>query len=99
MSKFPELDGLVSKFPSLVIESYGGACPLQCEGFYQGSAYYFRLRHGIASLSLGGRDVVGKPEYYEEVELSPEYEGDGFIESSDFIKVFTTLLESINSKK
>lgn len=99
MSKFPELDGLVSKFPSLVIESYGGACPLQCEGFYQGSAYYFRLRHGIASLSLGGRDVVGKPEYYEEVELYPEYDGDGFIESSDFIKVFTTLLESINSKK
>jgi hypothetical protein len=42
--------------------------------------------------------VVGKPEYYEEVELYPEYEGDGFIESSDFIKVFTTLLESINSK-
>jgi hypothetical protein len=99
MSKFPELDGLVSKFPSLVIESYGGACPLQCEGLYQGSAYYFRLRHGIASLSLGGRDVVGEPEYYEEVELYPEYEGDGFIESSDFIKVFTTLLESINSKK
>ena len=99
MSKFPELEGLVSKFPTLVIESYGGACPLQCEGLYQGNAFYFRLRHGVASLSLGGEDVVGKPDYYEEVELWPEYEGDGYIESTEFIKVFTDLLESLNSKK
>ena len=99
MSKFPELDELVSKFPTLVINFYGGACPLQCEGVYQGNAFYFRLRHGVASLSLGGEDVVGKPDYYEEVELSLDFQGDGYIESSEFIKVFTALLESINSKK
>jgi hypothetical protein len=98
VSKFPELLLLSEKFPSLAINSYGGMCPLQCEGVYLGMSFYFRLRHGIASLSLGGADVIGKPKYYEELLLSAEHEGDGYVEVSEFKKIFIILLESLKSK-
>lgn len=96
MSKFPELLLLSEKFPSLAIKSYGGMCPLQCEGVYLGMSFYFRLRHGIASLSLGGADVIGEPKYYEELILSAEH--DGYVEISEFKKIFIILLESLKSK-
>ncbi len=98
MSKFPEFEELVNKFPSIIIESYGGVAPLQCEGLFQGESFYFRLRHGIASLSYGGKDVVGEPEYYEEFSLAPYYDGDGYIEPKEFVKVFTLLLDRVIAK-
>jgi hypothetical protein len=98
MSKFQELEVLTKKYPSLVIESYGGMCPLQCEGRYLDEAYYFRLRHGVASLSLGGSDVIGEPKYYGESLLEGDNRGDGYVEMAEFVKIFDALLESIKSK-
>ena len=96
VSKFPELLLLSEKFPSLAINSYGGMCPLQCEGSYQGMSFYFRLRHGVASLSLGGSDVIGEPEFHEEFTLADG--ADGYVEVTEFINIFSELLESIKSK-
>jgi len=97
VSKFPELLLLGEKFPSLAINSYGGMCPLQCEGVYLGMSFYFRLRHGIASLSLGGADVIGEPKYYGEFLLEGDNRGDGYVEMAEFVKIFTKLLYNIKS--
>jgi hypothetical protein len=96
MNKFPELEILTQKYPSLIIDSYGGMCPLQCEGRYLDKSYYFRLRHGVASLALGGSDVIGEPEFYEELVLSDG--DDGYVEVAEFINIFSELLVSIKSK-
>ena len=98
MSKFPELLLLSEKFPSLAINSYGGMCPLQCEGSYLGKSFYFRLRHGVASLSLGGSDVIGEPEFHEEFILDDGADGYVDVEISEFKKIFIVLLESLKSK-
>ena len=95
MSKYPDLDTLTAKFPTLTIESYGGALPLQAEGLYRDLPYYFRLRHSWASLSLGGEDVVGAPLYYEELLIAPEGEDIGFAESKDYINIFSKLLNTL----
>jgi hypothetical protein len=98
MEKTSDLAPLLSKFSNLTVDSYGGSCPVQVEGFYEGKPYYFRLRHSWASLSLGGQDVVGEPEFFEELLIAPESEDIGFAESKDIINIFAKLLNLIKTK-
>lgn len=50
----------------LVIDIIGGNCPVQAEGTIDGQEFYFRARGMRWSLSVGGRDVVGAPDWYYE---------------------------------
>lgn len=50
----------------LVIDTIGGNCPVQAEGTIDGQEFYFRARGMRWSLSVGGRDVVGAPDWYYE---------------------------------
>lgn len=98
MSTYPGLNNLIEKHPELTISSYGGSCPVQVEGNYKDKPFYFRLRHSWASLSLGGDDVVGSPEYFEELLIAPESEDIGYAVDQDIVRIFSKLLKSILSK-
>lgn len=57
---------------SVIIECLGGNCPVQAEGTIDGIPFYFRARGEHWSMSIGGPDAVGQPEWYHEEEF-----GDG----------------------
>ena len=80
---------VLRRFPSLQIVSAGGACPFQSEGTLQGHPYYFRYRHGYASLSVGGEDCVGSPLWHAGEELTDQ--DDGWLSFEEFTNVFTRL--------
>jgi len=42
----------VDKVPELVIESVGGYCPCQADGFMHGNPFYFRARHGAWTIEV-----------------------------------------------
>ena len=48
--------------PDIVIEFFGGNCPVQGEGTINGKPFYFRARGDSWSLGIGG-DPVGNPEW------------------------------------
>lgn len=48
------------------IYKLGGSCPVQAEGTIDGKPFYFRARGSRWSMSIGGSDVVGNPEWYYE---------------------------------
>ena len=48
------------------VEFLGGNCPVQGEGTVDGKPFYFRARGESWSMSIGGPDVVGAPEWYWE---------------------------------
>lgn len=50
--------------PTIVIDFLGGNCPVQAEGTVDGQPFYFRARGDHWSMSIGGSDVVGKPDWY-----------------------------------
>ncbi len=50
----------------IVIDCIGGNCPVQAEGRIGGVPFYFRARGRRWSMSIGGDDVVGEPEWYYE---------------------------------
>jgi hypothetical protein len=51
----------------LSIDSIYGNCPVQAEGHFGGERFYFRSRGARWSMNIGGRDVVGNPDWrYEE---------------------------------
>ena len=52
--------------PQIDIDYIGGNCPVQAEGRVNGEEFYFRARGNRWSLSVGGDDVVGKPDWYYE---------------------------------
>jgi hypothetical protein len=52
---------------TLVIDWLEGNCPVQAEGTFGGQAFYFRSRGARWSMNIGGREVVGSPDWrYEE---------------------------------
>lgn len=80
--------------PGLIISSAGGQIPFQAEGLYLGYPFYFRDRHGSASLSVGaldgempyhGNDIL----YYASVETE-EFEG-----AKNFIKNLIALVPEL----
>ena len=50
----------------LRIDTLGGQCPVQAEGFVGDAPFYFRARGSRWSMSIGGADVVGKPDFHHE---------------------------------
>jgi hypothetical protein len=48
------------------IKDIGGFCPVQAEGTIDGAPFYFRARGSRWSLSVGGADVIGAPEFHHE---------------------------------
>ena len=53
------------------IDCLGGNCPVQARGTIDGKPFYFRSRGEHWSMSIGGADVVGDPEWYHEEEYGP----------------------------
>jgi hypothetical protein len=45
------------------IDTIGGNCPVQAEGTINGKPFYFRARGQHWSLSIGGADLIGNPEF------------------------------------
>lgn len=45
------------------IETIYGVAPVQAEGTVDGKPFYFRSRGNRWSMRIGGRDVVGHPEW------------------------------------
>ena len=48
------------------VDWLGGNCPVQAEGTVDGLPFYFRSRGEHWSMSIGGSDVVGAPEWHYE---------------------------------
>ena len=42
----------------IIIDSFGGNCPVQAEGTIDGKPFYFRARGSSWSMSIGGDDVA-----------------------------------------
>jgi len=52
---------------SYQIDTIGGNCPVQAEGRIGGrTKFYFRARGDRWSMSIGGRDLIGDPDWYFE---------------------------------
>ena len=49
--------------PDITIDYLGGNCPVQAEGTVNGKPFYFRARGEHWSMSIGGADPVGEPEW------------------------------------
>ena len=52
--------------PGILIERPTGEQPVQATGLIDGKDFYLRERDGYWSLSIGGADVIAKPEWYHE---------------------------------
>lgn len=65
--------------PGIVISSAGGVVPFQAEGLIYGHPFYYRDRHGSASLSVGAKDgekpYLGDTTLYSAGCETPEFEG------------------------
>ncbi|HDA7126329.1 TPA: hypothetical protein O5T86_001262 [Staphylococcus aureus] len=84
-------DASVLSDPEISIGWIGGNCPVQAEGTINGEPFYFRARGERWSMSIGGDDVVGAPDWYHEEDFGEtafaagwmsESEARGFIEKS-----------------
>lgn len=54
------------------VKYLGGNCPVQSEGTIDGKEFYFRARHNHWSMSIGGDDLIGKPDWYYEEDYGEE---------------------------
>ncbi|WP_143542297.1 hypothetical protein [Rhizobium anhuiense] len=54
--------------PGILIERPQGSQPVQSTGLIDGKDFYFRESDGFWSLSIGGTDVVERPDWYYEEE-------------------------------
>jgi len=55
---------MTDKMDGIVIREIGGMCPVQGEGTVDGKEFYFRSRGSSWSMSIGGSNVVAKPEWH-----------------------------------
>lgn len=65
------------------IQSIGGNCPVQAEGRINGEPFYFRARGRWWSLSVGGSDVVGDPQWYHEEPWGEDPYSAGWMDESE----------------
>jgi hypothetical protein len=73
--------------PHIRIETFGGNCPVQAEGFVDDKPFYFRARGEHWTMGIGG-DPVCNPEWFLEecygegpfdAGWMPQYEALGFL--------------------
>ena len=50
--------------PGILVERLTGSQPVQTTGLIDGKDFYFRERDGFWFLSIGGADVIAKPDWY-----------------------------------
>lgn len=67
------------------IQTIGGNCPVQAEGTVNGVAFYFRARGEHWSMSIGGVDVIGAPEWFYEEEYPGGAYKAGWMEQSEAV--------------
>jgi len=89
---------LRKQFPSLEISSYGGACPLQAEGEIFGMPFYFRFRHGHASLNLSYDDskIYIEPAYRASIGFGDSLLG--VLSDEEFVEIFTKLATELEDQ-
>lgn len=79
--------------PGIIISSAGGIVPFQAEGLLEGLPFYYRDRHGSASLRVGTADCdfpYGDDVLYSSSVETPEYEG-----RENFIKNLVKLVKTL----
>lgn len=76
------------------VRESGGACPFQATGYVAGESFYFRLRHGYASLEVGSHFSNGIS-----VDNSEYGYLDGACSYDDFEKIFNELMETYKPEK
>lgn len=87
---------LRSRVPGLIITNAGGAHPFQAEGSWAGHDWYFRYRYDVASLRVGGTNVVGSPLWSAETSYESGYPADGEALSwTEFENLFCLLAVSL----
>lgn len=70
---------------NITIDSIGGNCPVQAEGHINGKPFYFRARGEHWSMSVGGDDVIGKPEWFYEEEYPGGQFAAGWMDKAEAI--------------
>lgn len=87
-------EALQEIFPGLLISSAGGIVPFQAEGLIDGYPFYYRDRHGWASLTIGEKD--GEPPYLMDGSLySAGVETEEFGGGDNFLKNLTKLIPAL----
>lgn len=84
---------IVNAIPDLEIFNAGGAVPFQAYGSWEGNLFYFRYRHGRASLSIGGEDPIGAPRWSAAVAYGDPMSG--FLSLQEFYYLFYVLGEKL----
>lgn len=87
---------LSEKFDGITFLSAGGACPVQAQGSYQDMEFYFRYRHGEASLGWGA-DPIRLPEYEDVLPYGDTF--DGYMTVEEFEDVFSNLMYNLIRQK
>jgi hypothetical protein len=87
---------LESVFPEVKFLSYGGAVPVQAFGHLGSKFFYFRFRHGEASLTVGSErhgDFVknGVTFFYEPDQYTV---GEGVLDEEEFYHVLLSLFKT-----
>lgn len=77
---------LYSRIPGLILEGGGGSNPYQADGTWNGYSFYFRFRHGWASLSIGREidqdgnednlNLIQNPYWFAGIQYESEDDGD-----------------------
>ena len=62
---------------------FGGNCPVQAEGTLNDVDFYFRARGNYWSMSVGGEDVIGKPDWYFDEEYGDQPFAAGYMPEED----------------
>lgn len=79
----------------LVVTTFGGACPTQAEGVLpDGSAFYFRARHGRWTIEAGPdgpKDYLDWPRDSGRLIANDEFEGDGYMSRPEFDELMAHL--------
>lgn len=77
------------RIPNVTITGSGGAVPFQAEGTIDGYEFYFRYRHGSASLRVGTDDAVSVPYWAAGVVYGDDL--DGTLNYDEFVFLFCHL--------
>ncbi len=67
----------------LVIDFIDGWCPVQAEGTVGGKPFYFRSRGQHWTMSIGGEDIIMKPEWHRRRHYSDVSYSAGWIEVAE----------------
>ena len=98
---------IYARVPGLYIDGMGGSAPFQADGTWgEGFTWYFRYRHGYASLKVGWNESDDQDKQYGYL-INPHWvagvkysddEYDGSLEVPEFTKLFCRLAKELKSE-